>query len=446
MVLLTALMVADVGAAAGVALARYNSKTDTSTRTRTNDSVAMHTKTSFSPSSQVGAHVLALLLALPNEGGAVFASPYLLLRKEMGKVLNLLTDTDLTPTALSALCQRVTSECQNACQSSGQSGSVVVAAASTTDTTFAMTSTEGGDTTVTVASSTSSATTAVTNDTWKNACDCCIQWLSGLSQNKQSWRYLEVVAPLLLVAMEGCAHGDITFSKQCHNTCKLFAQRVKVGHRTPSDLLTRVLTAFSTQSEHPSLHIRETVMICVTFLLLNNSASMSTAEKKQCKDIFAKGMLDAKPEVQVLSRKGMVAYLSTKPIGDLTALAASYIKNCDILASREKKKRKLQKAAAASSSSSSAVEKQKPDDMYITTIAMSSCMVLAFPFDLPSYVPALLAAVVRHESQPAMKDLVTRTVQDFKSTHQDRWEEFKLGFSREQLEDLQGAGAAHYFS
>jgi hypothetical protein len=43
--------------------------------------------------------------------------------------------------------------------------------------------------------------------------------------------------------------------------------------------------------------------------------------------------------------------------------------------------------------------------------------------------------------------VVTKTVQMFKRTHQDRWEtDYKHRFSREQLEDLQGAGAAHYFS
>ena len=37
----------------------------------------------------------------------------------------------------------------------------------------------------------------------------------------------------------------------------------------------------------------------------------------------------------------------------------------------------------------------------------------------------------------SFKDTVTKTVQLFKLTHQDRWNEFKLSFSREQLEDLQ---------
>jgi hypothetical protein len=33
-----------------------------------------------------------------------------------------------------------------------------------------------------------------------------------------------------------------------------------------------------------------------------------------------------------------------------------------------------------------------------------------------------------------------------KRTHQDRWEEFKKLFTTEQLEDMQGVGAAHYYA
>lgn len=446
MLLLISLMVADVGAVAGVSLARYSVKTHTNTRTKANSMALMEIKASFSTTSQVVTRVMQMLQELPKQGGLLFASPYLLLRQEMSKVLNLFTVAELGVTpGLAAMCERVTSECQNSCQGSQ---STVFATVSSTETTVTSEVSDGGDSTVTVASNTASI--AVTNDTWKNACDCSTLWLSGLTQNKQPWRYMEITVPLVKVALEGCAHADITFSKQCHSACKVFAQRVKVGLRatdgsTSLDFLSRALEAFVSQSDHPSLHIRETVMICLTFLLVNNTASLTTDEKKLCKDVFAKGMLDTKPEVQVLSRKGMTCYLNTKPIGDLVTLAASYIKNCDILAIREKKKKKLQKQAATATSTTSTTT-EKPDNVYMTTIAMSSCMILAFPFDLPPYVPALLAALVRHVSNPNMKDLITKTVQDFKSTHQDRWDEFKNAFSREQLEDIQGAGAAHYFS
>jgi len=115
---------------------------------------------------------------------------------------------------------------------------------------------------------------------------------------------------------------------------------------------------------------------------------------------------------------------------------------------------------------------------------MMACMIQALPYDLPAFVPPLLTSFVRHVTVPSLKDIgtstfarkhthaalsflvfiscflcvaflvvcvvcvvVTKTVQMFKRTHQDRWEtDYKHRFSREQLEDLQGAGAAHYFS
>jgi hypothetical protein len=62
-------------------------------------------------------------------------------------------------------------------------------------------------------------------------------------------------------------------------------------------------------------------------------------------------------------------------------------------------------------------------------------------------MPSLLTTFVRHATVHSMKDLVTKTIQMFKRTHQDRWDDvFKSKFTVEQLEDLQGTGAAHYFA
>ncbi len=106
---------------------------------------------------------------------------------------------------------------------------------------------------------------------------------------------------------------------------------------------------------------------------------------------------------------------------------------------REKKKRKLQKDSAGAAA-------DKPDAVYSTTVHMMCCLLLASPYDMPAYLPALVTSLLRHITHAAFKDTVARAVQLFKMSHQDRWEEFKLRFSREQLEDLQGAGAASYFT
>jgi hypothetical protein len=77
---------------------------------------------------------------------------------------------------------------------------------------------------------------------------------------------------------------------------------------------------------------------------------------------------------------------------------------------------------------------------------MAACVVLTYPYDLPAFMPPLLASLVKHKSVPAVQATVLKTVQLFKRTHQDRWEDFKVLFSADQLEDIQGAGAAHYYS
>lgn len=106
--------------------------------------------------------------------------------------------------------------------------------------------------------------------------------------------------------------------------------------------------------------------------------------------------------------------------------------------------KKLKKTTADATTMNGSV---KVDTKHQSTVLMMSCVLLATPYDLPhSYLPALLAAFVRHAAFSGLKDTVTRTVQLFKCTHQDRWEEFKKSFSADQLDELQGTGAAHYYS
>lgn len=107
-----------------------------------------------------------------------------------------------------------------------------------------------------------------------------------------------------------------------------------------------------------------------------------------------------------------------------------------MLRHREKKLKKAGESSAA-----------KVDIKHQNTVYMMSCVILATPYDLPAaYLPALLTSLTRHASVPALKDIVARTVQLFKRTHQDRWAEFKHAFTTDQLDELQGTGAAHYFS
>ena len=86
----------------------------------------------------------------------------------------------------------------------------------------------------------------------------------------------------------------------------------------------------------------------------------------------------------------------------------------------------------------------KVDQKLTTTVMMMSCLVLCFPYDMPSFMPQLVCSLVRHKASHSLKDTVSQTVLEFKRTHQDRWEEFKTYFSADQLDSLINASHVSY--
>ena len=128
-------------------------------------------------------------------------------------------------------------------------------------------------------------------------------------------------------------------------------------------------------------------------------------------------MLDSKPEVQSLAKAGMTSYLVYKPIDELNSLATIYIKNCNAIAEREKRRKKSDPQNTGGGGGNGG---DKPDKTTIITIMMAACMVLSFPYDLPSFTPLLLTTLTRHVASPLLKDTVIKAIQDFKRTHQDR--------------------------
>ena len=61
-------------------------------------------------------------------------------------------------------------------------------------------------------------------------------------------------------------------------------------------------------------------------------------------------------------------------------------------------------------------------------------LVEAYPHDVPSFMPEVLMELQRHlhDPQPVPKT-IKKTLQEFKRTHQDNWDEHKLKFTEDQL-------------
>jgi proteasome activator subunit 4 len=86
------------------------------------------------------------------------------------------------------------------------------------------------------------------------------------------------------------------------------------------------------------------------------------------------------------------------------------------------------------------IPKQK-DDTYNKIVAKRhaavlgiAAVVLAFPYDLPKWMPKALVILSESSHDPApIRTTITETFGEFKRTHQDNWETHKQKFTSDEL-------------
>lgn len=181
------------------------------------------------------------------------------------------------------------------------------------------------------------STSTAVNTLSKSGLEVACSWLQHLLRTSEGGRGLADIPELLTAVLTGCGHADVDTAKMSHDTCKLVVSAIRRGvmiDDSDKDLLSAVLAVMSGFVTDTSLHVRETVLLCITILMTDNWQQLSADERKTCKAVLDEGLVDAKPEVQTLAMSGMVAYLAALPAAKLRAAAASYIKNSDTLAAR----------------------------------------------------------------------------------------------------------------
>jgi hypothetical protein len=253
------------------------------------------------------------------------------------------------------------------------------------------------------------------------------------------YRMSSLVTNLFPLLLLGSGHPDVDTVKLCHLTAVLVASSIKdykasslSDEKVSESVISRLFEQLSTQSNNSSCHVRETVLSCITHLMVNHWPLLPPNLRKTVKDILSEGLNDSRPEVQTLAQSGMVGYLGYKTKSEITSIAEAYTRNSDSLADRcelflilssnsslivDLFREKLRRKQQATNSQST---KSNPDKAYLSNIRMTSCVVLAFPYDMPPFLPALAASLVRHKNIAVAQDIVVKTIQMFKRTHQDR--------------------------
>lgn len=316
------------------------------------DKVASSSTSSIAPSmkdsqSQVG---LVLLQLLEQQDGSSLISPFRSTRLELAHLLTLLAlnNSDGQQQAgqqVSNTLQKIAVACQQFNLKLSLQQQQQQQQPSPEEETGTVDVTSQSQLAVSEATHTAAASAVLHKNTAETVCllvSCGIQRLP-------MWRVSVAMRSLTLSAL--LSAGSMTSSaletaRMCHGTCMLvtgasvrtFNPSIPSSFNSsiPEDLCAQLLQLFDAQSKDPtvSLHSKETLVKCTALLMGDNWFCLSNDERKVCKDIFARGLDDPKPEVQQLAQAGMIAYLSYKSVSELASIAAIYTKNSDILADR----------------------------------------------------------------------------------------------------------------
>lgn len=208
-------------------------------------------------------------------------------------------------------------------------------------------------------------------------------------------------------------------AKDCIFTLGYMAQAI-----LPLSVIPACLQAIHQVSKSGSWKARASVLgfLQVTVFLNMPSLLSNVTWVDQVMDVVENSLMDERVEVrskagQVLSGLLHCAFVD-KPRHD--SLLKLFYKKVGIGRGSSKTKKKKKTAEEVVSKHSG--------------ILGLCAFVNAFPYDVPEFVPDILMVLSDHLHDPQpIPVTIKKTLQDFKRTHQDNWQEHKLKFSDDQM-------------
>jgi hypothetical protein len=230
--------------------------------------------------------------------------------------------------------------------------------------------------------------------------------------NPSSAAHSVIVSSLFKLSVEASSFtNDLEFSKRgtmmtsmAVSSLNPLARMLGATGLKASDAFSSFLMLIQQFSTHESFTVRRNICMVMMYYLSLYSTIFTTEEKTLWKNIMMSFIHDQHPKVQELAILGMSGYLQEKTSSSMSSIAATYTKNLEILYQRSKKKSNFVSPSS--------------ETTHWDTISMAISLIRAYPYDMPSWIPALISAVIKHIPFVQDKMIITKGIQDFKRSHQ----------------------------
>uniref|UniRef100_A0A0K2T807 Proteasome activator complex subunit 4 n=1 Tax=Lepeophtheirus salmonis TaxID=72036 RepID=A0A0K2T807_LEPSM len=202
----------------------------------------------------------------------------------------------------------------------------------------------------------------------------------------------------------------------------------------PSEVVPHVLDMSNRIVQSDSYKAKLSLLEFIQVFVFTNFLSICTNADivLRVENFIVKLMTDNNLQVRSKAAKILCGLLHSKFLGDeaFTKLLKLFRSKIRLCMTRDNRKSKFSKKKSLTPNLST---KEKLAEFHSGILGLCS-FVEAYPYEVPEFVPDILIELETHLHDPTpVPKTIKKTLQEFKRTHQDNWDEHKLKFTDDQL-------------
>ncbi|GMF24569.1 unnamed protein product [Phytophthora lilii] len=301
------------------------------------------------------------------------------------------------------------------------------------------------------------------SDTSLHAKETAMQWLSCCEKYGAGRDMLAVIDELLPVALISQSHSKAEVAVHAKNVADAVSLSLRV-YFVPQDTagelaVTRLLELLKRLSTSPTWKTRGAVLRFMMTFAFYHWVFFTNEVKAQVHTFVCAFLTDEQREVQAMAKYALRGLIHNEEPAAVETMAV----RLTVSAGQARVKFPKLKRRCERLETEGATEKELKvvkerlkmvEAKMMESVLSLSAIILAFPHEVPSFVPPIFEELGRFlymkrssNTVSFLEKAVKETLLDFKRTHQDNWLETKSKFSRAQLDVIEDVAIApSYFS
>lgn len=214
--------------------------------------------------------------------------------------------------------------------------------------------------------------------------------------------------------------------------------------------VTSLLRIILQLSENKSWYVRLEAIMALSVFDVQHIFLIDAAQSSAILGRVIALLTDERREVQEKAQSTLSQIVYSMELGVADQLTQEYLDKAVGTITTKRRKKSLTSAPTKGTELSSEATAQRAK-VQQTCVRLLSAVVLAYPYEVPPYVPkalAVLSRLLNSTISSTLQEVIRKTVSDFKRTHTDEWEtNHRQRFTEEQLDALNDVlSSPHYYA